>query len=292
MIMLKNICLTVCLIFSISLLQAARVDSIEMNTAMNKKYKVAVVLPDSYENNKSVAYPVIYLLHGAWGHFGDWLTATPDKMTVKNLADQYQVIIATPEGETFGWYLDSPYNKENKFETHIIKEVIPTVDSKYRTVKDKKGRAIVGLSMGGHGAMYLSNRNPTVFCAAGSMSGALDMSGTLRGKNKDFVQVLTDLYIKHIGKADPDDELFVNSSIVNMVPVIKKNGLNILIDCGLDDTLIETNRELHRRLTYAGVNHDYIERPGGHTWDYWQNALPYQVLYMQKVFSGNGVAVK
>ena len=134
---------------------AATVDSIDIpSVAMKKSYKAAVVLPDSYKKNQS-AYPVLYLLHGGGGHFRDWLTLTPDKMVVKNVADQYNLIVVMPEGETFGWYLNSPVNKESQFESYIIDDVITHIDKAYRTVKDRKGRVITGLSMGGHGSLYL-----------------------------------------------------------------------------------------------------------------------------------------
>lgn len=64
---------------------------------MNKTYKIAVVLPDSYAKSKT-SLPVLYLLHGAYGHFDDWLKKTPNKNLVKNLADQYNLIIVMPEG--------------------------------------------------------------------------------------------------------------------------------------------------------------------------------------------------
>src|SRR6187551_1251500 len=123
-------------LFSLFIIQgllsnAAIVDSIDVPSAsMNKTYKAAVVLPASYAKNK-LAYPVLYLLHGGGGHFRDWLTRTPDKMLLQNLADQYNLIIVMPEGETFGWYLDSPFNKDSQFETHITKEVIPAIDKTY-----------------------------------------------------------------------------------------------------------------------------------------------------------------
>lgn len=82
---------------------------------MNKTYMAAVVLPDSYQKNKA-AYPVLYLLHGGGGHFRDWLTLTPDKTLVKNLVDKYNLIIVMPEGETFGWYLNSPVDKESQLQ--------------------------------------------------------------------------------------------------------------------------------------------------------------------------------
>lgn len=159
--------------------QAATVDSLDIpSVVMKKTYKAAVVLPAYYAKNKRV-YPVLYLLHGGYGHFNDWLLKTPDKMIVQNLSDQYNLIIVMPEGEVFSYYIDSPVDKDSQFETYVTKEVIEKIDNTYRTVKDKKGRAITGLSMGGYGALYLSIRHPDLFCAAGSMSGALnpDMQG-------------------------------------------------------------------------------------------------------------------
>jgi putative tributyrin esterase len=271
---------------------AATVDSLEIpSAAMHKTYKAAVVLPASYARNKT-AYPVLYLLHGGSGHFGDWLSLTPDKNLVKNLADQYNLIIVMPEGETFGWYMDSPYNPANQFETHIIKEVIPKIDNSYRTVKSNKGRVITGLSMGGHGAMYLSTRHPDLFCAAGTMSGAMDMNYTKFRVNEDFAKSLKDRFQKLLGTTDPSNPLFFNNSIVNMSEIIQKNGLAITIDCGVEDFLIESNRELHRRLVYNNTPHDYTERPGGHTWAYWQNSLPYHLLFFHKILKNNGVTVE
>ena len=258
---------------------------------MNKAYKAAVVLPSSYANSKA-SYPVLYLLHGGSGHFDDWLNKTPDKMLIKNLADQFNIIIVMPEGETFGWYLDSPVDPSNKFETYITKEVIQKIDNTYRTVKSNKGRVITGLSMGGHGAMYLSGRHPDLFCAAGTMSGAMDMNYTKFRVNEDFAKSLKDRFQKLLGTADTSNDVYVKNSIINMVDAIKKNNMPVIIDCGVDDFLIEANRELHHRLVYNNVPHDYTERPGAHTWEYWQNSLPYHLLFFHKVLEGNGVAVE
>ncbi len=271
---------------------AAKVDSLEIkSSSMKKSFKAAVVLPTSYEKNTN-SYPVMYLLHGGAGHFRDWLTQTPDKMLVKNLADWYNIIIVMPEGEAFSWYMDSPYDPASQFETHIIKEVIPTVDNTYRTIKNNKGRVITGLSMGGHGAIYLSARHPEMFCAAGSMSGAMDMNFANAKMDIDRLKATNERFQKLLGTSDPNSEVFVKNSIMNMTDTIKKNGLSLFIDCGVDDFLIGGNRELHHRLVYNGTSHDYIERPGGHSWDYWQNALPYHVLFFQNVLKKNGSTVE
>ncbi len=279
-------------LFTFSHANASTVDSLAIpSVVMNKNYKAAVVLPETYSKNKK-NYPVLYLLHGGGGHFRDWLSQTPDKMLVKNLADQYNIIIVMPEGETFGWYLDSPFDANSKFETYITKEVIQKIDDTYRTVKSNKGRVITGLSMGGHGAMYLSSRHPDLFCAAGTMSGAMDMNYTKFKVNEDFTKSLKDRFAKLLGTSDTSNEVFVKNSIVNMAETIKNNGLPVIIDCGVDDFLIEVNRELHRRLVYNNTPHDYTERPGAHTWEYWQNSLPYHLLFFNKVLKNNGVTLE
>lgn len=273
-------------------IKAAVVDSIDVpSKAMNKTYKAAVVLPAAYANSKK-SFPVLYLLHGGSGHFSDWLNKTPDKLLIKNLADQYNIIIVMPEGETSSWYLDSPVDPNSKFETYIFKEVVQKIDNTYRTVQNSKGRVITGLSMGGHGALYLSTRHPDVFGAAGSMSGALDMNFNKFNINEDFKKRLKENFQKLLGNSDPSSEIFMNNSIVNMVQAIQKNKLPIIIDCGVDDFLIEINRELHRRLVYNNTPHDYTERPGGHSWEYWQNSLPYHLLFFSKVLKNNGVMVE
>ncbi len=284
----SQLLLVFCLLVGTLNMNAAKVDTLQIpSIAMSKTYKAAVVLPNSYAKSKS-NYPVLYLLHGAYGHFNDWLSKTPDKMLVHNLADKYNIIIVMPEGETFSFYLDSPVNKGSQFETYITKEVVQKIDQTYRTVADKKGRVISGLSMGGHGAMYLSTKHPELYSAVGSMSGALDMGSIVTPESKER---MTKLLEPVFGPNGAPQEVYAANAVMNMVDKIKINKLPTIIDCGVDDFLIETNRELHRRLVYAKVPHEYIERPGAHTWEYWENALPTHLLFFQGVLKSNGVLV-
>ena len=268
---------------------AAKVDTLDIPSAvMQKNLRAGVVLPNSYAKGKAV-YPVLYLLHGGSGKFSDWLIKTPDKMLLQNLSDQYNLIIVTPEGEPLSGYLDSPIQKDNQFETYITKEVIEKIDNTYRTVRDRKGRVITGLSMGGHGALYLSTRHPDLYCAAGSMSGAVDLSTTHWKITPEFAKQIAPQFIRILGPVGSTPDLYALNSVVNMTDKIKANGLPLIIDCGVDDFLIEPNRELHRRLVYNQTPHDYTEHPGGHTWDYWENSLPYHLLFFHKILKGNGV---
>jgi len=269
--------------------QAAVTDTLQIESvAMNKMYKAAVVLPNSYAKSKQ-AYPVLYLLHGAYGHFNDWLSKTPDKNLLQNLSDQYNIIIVMPEGENFSFYLNSPVNKGSQFETYITEEVIQKIDKTFRTIKDKRGRVITGLSMGGHGALYLSARHPDLFCAAGSMSGAVDMGSMITPESKERVSKLMEPVY---GVEGASQEVYASNAVLGMVDKMKANHLPLIFDCGVDDFLIESNRELHRRLVYNKVVHDYTERPGAHTWEYWENSLPYHVLFFSKVLKNNAILVK
>ena len=267
----------------------ATVDTLQIqSTSMNRLYKAAVVLPNSYTKSK-MKYPVMYLLHGAYGHFDSWLSKTPNKNLIHQLADQYNMIIVMPEGETFSFYLDSPVSKGSQFETHITKDVISKIDNTYRTINDRKGRVITGLSMGGHGALYLSAKHPELFCAAGSMSGAVDMGSMITGESKERI---TKLMEPVFGKEGKSQETYASYAVLNMVPTMANNKLALIMDIGVDDFLIESNRELHRRLVYAKVAHDYTERPGAHTWEYWENALPTHMLFFSKILESNGALMK
>ncbi len=264
---------------------AAKVDTLQIaSKAMNKTYSAAVVTPNSYAKGKT-NYPVLYLLHGAYGHFRDWLKSTPNENLVTDLADQYNIIIVMPEGETFSFYIDSPVNKESQFETFITQEVIQKVDATYRTIASKNGRVITGLSMGGHGALYLSSKHPELFCAAGSMSGAVDMNMML---NPDNLERTKTLLTPILGAEVLSPDAYKRYAVIDKVDLLKANKMPLIIDCGVDDFLIETNRELHRRLVYNKVPHDYTERPGAHTWEYWDNALPYHILFFSKILKANG----
>ncbi|WP_026260885.1 alpha/beta hydrolase [Spirosoma luteum] len=276
------------LALSLSAAMGASVDTLAIpSAAMNRSMRAAIVLPATYAKAKT-NYPVLYLLHGGGGTFSDWLKQTPDRMLVHKLADQYNLIIVMPEGERLGGYLDSPLQKDNQFETYIAKEVIDKIDNTYRTIRDRKGRLITGLSMGGHGALYLATRHPELYCAAGSMSGALDLNSANWRITPEFAKQIEPGFTRILGPMGSTPDYYAANSVVYMTEKMKANDVKLIIDCGVDDFLIEPNREVHRRLVYNKTPHDYTERPGGHTWDYWENSLPNHMLFFSNVLKANG----
>jgi S-formylglutathione hydrolase FrmB len=237
---------------------------------MDKEIKAAVVTPDATSAAQSL--PVVYLLHGYGGDFSNWLRSFPE---VKDWADHYQMIIVCPDGNIGSWYFDSPIDPKYQYETYITKELIPWIDSHYPTLASPRGRGITGLSMGGHGALYLSFRHQDLFGVAGSMSGGVDFRPFPR--NWEIAQRLGE-YAEHPANWE-------NNTVINLLHLLQPNALSLIIDCGSEDFFYQVNCQLHEQLLYRNIPHDFISRPGGHTWSYWQNALPYQLLFMHRFFN-------
>ncbi|MCW5921622.1 MAG: hypothetical protein KIS77_04705 [Saprospiraceae bacterium] len=263
-------------IFSLLMANAAfagRVDTVEIySPSMRKHIRCLVVAPDNY-SVMGEPYPVLYLLHGWSGNFASWLGDAPQ---LSQHADNYQMLIVCPDGGYDSWYLDSPVDSTVRYDTHIAKEVVSYIDYYYHTRRSRGGRAIAGLSMGGHGAMSVAIRHPDVFGAAGSMAGGLDLR-PFKKNSWDLEGVL--------GKPNAYWSNWENYSVVNLVPLLKKAELSIIIDCGLDDFFLEANRTMRHRLLEEKIPHEYTERPGGHTGDYWGNALDFQAVFFHKFFS-------
>ena len=255
-------------------LHAAEVDTVLIySVSMDKNIPAVVVKPDVYSIDQK-DFPVVFLLHGYSGNYLNW----SQKTDLGALSDQYELLLVCPDGGYNSWYLDSPLDASSQYETHIIGEVIPFIDSTYRTITDRKGRAITGLSMGGQGALYLAARHPDIFVAASSMSGGVDLT---------YSTVKWEIAQK-LGSYEEYPQRWRKHSAVNMVDLFKDHSLALFIDCGVEDIFIQVNRQLHRRLLERNIPHVYIERPGGHSWEYWVNALPYHLLFFKQVFINQG----
>lgn len=262
------------LFFTLVLGQAAfagTVDTVSIySNAMRKSYKAVVVKPDAYEKGNAT-YPTVYLLHGFSGAFRNWIMKVPE---LKKYADDYGLIIVCPDGAYSSWYYDSPVDSTMRFETYIAKEVPAFIDAKYRTIKDRNARAITGLSMGGHGGLFLGFRHADLFSAVGSMSGALVIEYITRNYDVE----------KRLGDTATNRHYYRDLSIMKQMEKYPKDSINIIIDCGVDDFVIEMNRMAHQKMLALKIPHEYIERPGKHDWPYWANAVQYQLFYFSNHF--------
>lgn len=269
---MRTILFLLFIVFASTAATAGKVDTVVINSnSMQKAIKAVVIMPDTYRK-RSERFPVVYLLHGYDGWYSNWIIRVP---ALKEMADKYQMIIVCPDGAKSSWYFDSPVDSSYRYETHITKEVVPYIDANYRTIAEQQHRAITGLSMGGHGALFLGLRHPGIFGAAGSMSGVLDLK---QSRNSyDLVQ--------RIGDTLSHARDWIDRSLVTMIDHYSHTPLQIIFDCGDQDTFLESNRKLHQKMLQLKIPHTYIERPGSHSWDYWANSISYQLLYFQNYFS-------
>jgi len=271
--MKKAIC-TLFLMFVFFSAKAAKTDTIQVfSPSMNKSIKTCVITPDDYKKSNK-KFPVVYLLHGYSGNYGSW---AKDFKDLARQVDQYGFIVIGVDGNFSSWYFDSPIDPTFKYETYVIKELVPFVDKNYKTIASREGRAISGLSMGGHGALYLSFRHQDVFGAAGSMSGGVDIRPF--PENWDIK--------KRLGTLTEFPENWEKNTVTNMLELVKDNKLKMIIDCGVDDFFMDVNRELHNKMLTLKINHDYIERPGKHNIEYWENSLKFQLLFFDNFFKEN-----
>ncbi len=258
------------LFFFVCKAMASTVDTVlTYSTSMKKSIKAVIIKPEDYSLNQS--FPVVYLLHGAGGNCTDWIKTVPN---IVQYSDLYHLIIVCPDGNTSSWYFDSPVDSSFKYETYISGELVRWIDEHYKTVKSHAGRAITGLSMGGHGALYLAFKHQDIFGAAGSMSGGVDLRPF--PDNWDIS--------KRLGKYSEHPERWEQNSVINLTYLLTPGSLALIIDCGVADFFYPVNQKLHEKLLLMNIPHDFISRPGEHSWSYWDNALQYQMLFMSNFF--------
>ncbi len=223
-----------------------------------------VILPRSYMTAKAERYPVIFLLHGLYGSYKNWT----EKTKVAEYAAEYGFIIVTPEGAN-GWYTDSALTPNDKYESYIIKELIPEIDKKFRTKADRADRIIAGLSMGGYGSVKFGLKYPELFALVGSFSGAFGTSDFSEkaaggiGKTVDLVYGPTGSETRRT-----NDVYLLLGAVENV-----KDLPYVYQSCGTEDPLFSSNRDFDALMIKQKVAHEYRELPGKHDWVFWDDQV-------------------
>ncbi|HWB67846.1 MAG TPA: alpha/beta hydrolase family protein [Mycobacteriales bacterium] len=148
--------------------------------ALGRAVDVRLLLPSGYADHPHRHYPVLYLFHGTSGRASDWLKMGQAEQATAGLP----LIVVMPDagfdGDGGGWFTNwyDAHTKlgPSRWETFHVHQLIPWVDANLRTVPDRAGRAIAGLSQGGFGSMSYAARHPDTFVSAASFSGAPDIA--------------------------------------------------------------------------------------------------------------------
>ncbi len=228
-----------------------------VSASMHTKVGYNIYLPPGYlDPGNTNRYPVIYWLHGRGCSEGNdqFPVSTVDAAIRSNTIPPLIFVYASGGGMSF--YSDS-FDGRWMAETTIIKELIPHIDATYRTIPNRKGRAIQGMSMGGFGALKLALKYPEFF------SSVVAFAGGYRSADGIQVDEVSREILKRVFAGEPERFMANHpATIAKANAAAIRNQVAIKMLVGLDDHLVENNRSMHARLTELNLVHEYWEIPG------------------------------
>ena len=213
---------------------------------------VWIYTPPGYDTSNT-RYPVFYLLHGSGNIESSWMLTGRANLILDNLIAEGRarpMIIVNPfgyarQGVGLGPEMTAPTSSPDAtFAQDLLKDVIPFVEKKFRTLPGADHRALGGLSMGGGQTIAIGFSNPDIFHSLVIMSSAAVAADGA-----------------------------VNAYPAFFTPAINKKIKLLWIGVGKDDALLSGSRALDAALTANGVNHIFRMTEGRHEWVVWRHHL-------------------
>jgi S-formylglutathione hydrolase FrmB len=276
-------------LFALASLAHGATDRVECNKVPSKilgrSVPYCIVLPPSFDTDKSKQFPILYFLHGlgdneqTFIHTGAW-------NLVEDLRERGEIrefLIATPEGDA-SFYINSRDGKV-RYEDFLLQEFFPFVERRYRVAGDRGHRAIAGISMGGYGALHLAFRHPQLFSSVGAHSAALiEKLPAFLGPTPKSARsrVLGEVF-----GVPPDPAFWDRNSPLALAKTADLHGLHIYFDCGdQDDYGFDAGAAaLDKILTSRHIAHEYHQYPGRHDAVYFGEHLPASLEFASRAFS-------
>lgn len=276
-----------CVLFAIS--ATAQQGRIECNKLSSKilarSVNYCVLLPPSYDAEKSRRFPILYFFHGL-GDNEQMFVHTGGFNLVEDLWERKQIgefLIATPEGDA-SFYINSSDGK-NRYEEFLVQEFLPGIEAHYRAKSGRANRAVSGVSMGGYGALHLAFRHPELFSAVSAHSAAIieklpafvapTPAGGMRAR------VLGGTF-----GSPPDPVFWERHSPLTLARSANLASLKIYFDCGdQDDFGFESGATaLDKILSSRHIAHEFHLYPGRHDWQYFAEHLPSSLQFHSRLF--------
>ncbi len=246
-----------------------RSDTVE-SALLGETVSVNVYLPAGFDAASDAKYPVVYLLHGLYGTYKDWETTGHMKDVVDELiavGEVVPMVIIMPNAgdpdihNNWNGYFNMP---GRPYEDFFFKELIPTVESRYKVYGDKQHRAIMGLSMGGGGSTVYAQRHPDMFSSCYAMSAWLD-SSVREDMAKDKFYLVNKAVREHSALDFIDN---ADDATLERLRTVKW-----FFDCGDDDYLLHQSLAFYLKMKEKGIKAELRVRNGIHNWEYWHAAV-------------------
>lgn len=254
-----------------------------------------VLLPPSYDAEKSRHYPVLYFLHGL-GDNEQFFIHTGGFNLVEDLWEQHQLadfLIVTPQGGT-SFYINSRDGRR-RYEDFFLEEFLPGIEKRYRADTDRSNRGIAGISMGGYGALHIAFRHPQLFRAIAVHSAAL--LENLPSISVESASPQLAGLRRALGGAfgSPFDPAFWNrNDPLRIAREANLAGLKIYFDCGSEDDYgFDGGAEaLDKLLTARHIPHEYHLYSGSHDWTYFAQHLPASLEFESRAITSDATHAK
>ncbi len=260
---------------------------------LGQEVHYSVCLPPDYYADTHISYPVNYLLHGLGDDETGWLEyGSIWSLSVRAIreGDAIPMIYIMPEA--FRSYYVNDYAGTFMYEDMFVRELVPTIDSIFRTKREAGHRALTGYSMGGFGAMMLHLKHPEVFGTTVplSMSVRTDeqyMTEEASGWDEQWGRLFGKPGLR--GKDRITDYYRSNSPfhVISSLTPAQKQQLKIYMLNGDDEeTLCRSNEELHILMNRLELPHEYRVVNGGHSFRVWRNAMTNALRFISDSFEG------
>ena len=245
-----------------------------------------VILPPSYEADKTRRYPILYFLHGLGGNATQLLDSGGLDM-VQDLWQHKQIgeyLIVTPSADR-SFYINS-LNGRVRYQTFFLREFLPYIERHYRVIRDRRHRGISGVSMGGYGALRFAFLHPELFGSVSAHSAAL-VERPPRANLSSAQDMAISRFLGSAFGLPFDPAYWTRESpftIVRGRP--RPRGLKIYFDCGTNDDFgfYRGAEAFHKLLLARGISHELHLYPGGHDWTYFAQHLPASFVFQSRAF--------
>jgi len=232
------------------------------SAALNRDMQYRVVLPLAAAPGQKL--PVVYLLHGGGGGFRDWTNDSD----VARFAESGLVLVM-PEGGS-SYYTNAVDPPQDRYEDYIVSDLIADVESKFPVATGRSNRAIVGISMGGFGAVKLALHHPELFIFAGGLSSAIDVPRRAFSiKRLQQSRHYNSIFGSAGGQTRRENDPFALARTAN-----PEAAAYFFLTCGEQEGLLPANREFAALLEARHFRHEFHTVPGGHDWNQWNAWLP------------------
>jgi S-formylglutathione hydrolase FrmB len=252
---------------------------------LDRSVPYCIVLPATFDADKSRHFPILYLLHGL-GDNEQFLINSGVWNVVQDMREQGELkdfLIATPDGgRTF--YVNSKDGKV-RYEDFLLQEFFPYIEKRYRVSPSRANRGISGISMGGYGALHLAFRHPQLFSSVSAHSAALiDKLPAFLGTEGPGAPRSRAMQAPF---GDPPDAAYwTQQSPITIAKTANLAGLHIYFDCGdQDDYGFEIGATaLDKVLTSRHIAHEFHIYPGRHDAQYFAAHLPASLQFHSRLF--------